>query len=305
MSARGAPWPSRCRRRWPAGTRECPAPPAPGGNSRRGRRTCERTRGESAAASPGRAGRAAARSAQARAPRRRTGFTRASGSSLARASSSLPSKISTSAERQVRPAAVGNASASFRASATWPWPIATRTCWTCAASVTVAPRPGAASARRASRRRRTRPTAIRDGAARSADRIRHADSFMSCGKVRRLAVAVPDPRIARAATARRRRRRRTPAPVTRCSTHHSRARQFADHRDVVRMRDVSIGPGRDERHARQDQHPERPALAERANRPVLQRLARNKQQRARREPRRPVGSAHGDAQCSARALGPQ
>ncbi len=66
------------------------------------------------------------------------------------------------------------------------------------------------------------------------------------------------------------------------SHHHSRADQLADDADVVRMRDIPIGTARHERTARQDEHAKRPALAQAADRPVLERLGRDKQQHAGR-----------------------
>ena len=82
---------------------------------------------------------------------------------------------------------------------------------------------------------------------------------------------------ARSSTAMRRRaaRRSRPAratPLTGAHTISAIAGNLAEDRDVIGMTEQRVGAARDQRRIRQHQHAKRPAHAERADRPDLQRL---------------------------------
>ena len=72
----------------------------------------------------------------------------------------------------------------------------------------------------------------------------------------------------------------TRTPVTGAESGERHARVLAEHREVVGVAQVPVGPGRDERRAGQHEHAEGPAAAEAGDRPELERLGRREHREA-------------------------
>ena len=286
MSARGAlvdPLDTRRRR---AGTRAIAARGAREPvSSRRDRRTCGSTRCGSrhlpARVAPARA---AARAGRARAPRRRAAPSRASGSSRVPRRGVVRLRRSRRARAPARAVGRSPVALSARRRASVDADRGRAPYATCCTSGR-RPCPGDRPARRRRRRRRRAATSSR----RHGRRRRRSRQLTGAHRCQPLTRAMTST-VRRKPCASARASRTGHAPRARVpkshdhhrtgdprSPHHSRADELADDRQVVRMRDVAIGTsGRRAARPGTHQHAEAPALAERANRPVLQSLARRR-----------------------------